>query len=224
MDYSALEKRIGHVFGDRKLLETALTHSSYSNEHGGRNYERLEFLGDSLLGFISAEFMFGRSPEIPEGRMTKLRSEKVCSKGLGEVGRKLELGKYMKLSNGEARNGGAQRRSILEDMVEALVAAIYLDGGIDEARKFVENFILSDVDFSDVNRAEDSKSLLQEYLQRDGDADIRYELVSESGPDHDKSFVCRVLHDGEEIGRGSGKTKKEAEKNAAGKALQAMMK
>ena len=220
MDYSELEKRIGHVFSDKSLLETALTHASYSNERGGSNYERLEFLGDSLLGFISAECMFGHRPEIPEGRMTRLRSEKVCSRGLGEVGRQLGLGSFMKLSHGEAKSGGADRRSILEDMVEALIAAIYLDAGIGEAKAFVYRFILNDIDFSEVNTAADSKSLLQETLQKDGAADIRYELISQSGPDHDRSFVCAVLHEGEEIGRGSGKTKKEAEQNAAGKALQ----
>lgn len=214
-----LEEKIGYVFSNKDLLQTALTHSSYANEHGVASYERLEFLGDAVLGFVSAEYLYNHQPEIPEGRMTRLRSEQVSSKGLSSVGRDLGLGKYMRMSRGEEKSGGRDRSSIHEDMIEAIIAAIYLDSGIAEAQKFIMNFILKDVDFNEIHVAADNKSVLQEILQQDGEADIRYEEISESGPDHDKTFVCRVIFAGAEIGRGSGKTKKEAEQNAAGRAL-----
>ena len=214
-----LEQTIGYIFSDPKLLETAMTHTSYANDHNCPSLERMEFLGDSVLGFIAADFLFNHKPEIQEGRMTRLRSEQVCSQGLSSAAKKIGLGKYLRLSRGEEKSGGRKKRSNLEDAMEALIAAIYLDSGINEARKFIMRFVLDDIDFSEVKEKIDNKSALQEVLQINGVADIRYEEVSSEGPDHDKTFVCRVVYAGAEIGRGSGKTKKEAEQNAAGKAL-----
>lgn len=214
-----LEQKIHYTFQNPELLRTALTHSSYTNEKGGENYERLEFLGDSVLGFVTADVLFHHTPELPEGLMTMLRSKQVCSRGLYSSAQKLNLGEYMILSHGEEKSGGRMRKSILEDMMESLIAAIYLDAGIEEAGRFIREYVLADIDFNVTDTAADNKSRLQELLQKNGSADIRYEEVSESGPDHDKSFVCRVLHDGTEIGRGSGKTKKEAQQAAAGEAL-----
>lgn len=214
-----LEKKIGYKFSNPALLETALTHSSFANEHDVKSYERLEFLGDSVLGFVSAEFLYNHSPEISEGRMTKIRSEKVCSVGLSNAAKLLELGKYIKMSHGEERCGGRNRRSNLEDVMESLIGAIYLDSGMEQARIFVKNFVLKDIDFDEKAGSMNFKGALQEILQKNGEADIRYEEISASGPDHDRTFECRVLFNSEEIGRGTGKSKREAEQKAAGEAI-----
>lgn len=220
-----LEKRIGHTFKNKELLVTALTHSSYANERHGQDaqcYERLEFLGDSILGYVTAEFLYAHEPKLPEGRMTRLRAELVCETSLHRVAKAMGFGEYMRLGRGEERTGGRERVSILADMVEAVIAAIYLDSGIDEARLFIMENVLRDVEISEKHRFADYKTELQEVVQRRADQHIAYELVGESGPDHSKVFTFRVTINGVPRGEGSGRTKKEAEQAAACKALEAL--
>lgn len=221
---STLEDRLGYTFLDRTLLETAVTHSSYANEkQGGLScYERLEFLGDSILGFVTAEFLFAHLPSIPEGRMTRLRAELVCEQSLYTVALALNLSSYMRLGRGEENSGGRQRKSVLADMVEAVIAALYLDGGMDRAKAFILDHLLSHAEIGEEHRTLDAKTELQEFVQKDGEASIQYEEVSESGPDHNKTFTFRVVINGTPVGEGSGKSKKEAEQAAAAKALEGL--
>lgn len=219
-----LEKKIGYAFRDRSLLQTALTHSSYSNErHGdGECYERLEFLGDSILGVVTAEFLYRRAPALPEGRMTRLRAELVCETSLHSVALELGLGAYMRLGKGEERTGGRERPSILADMVEAIIAALYLDSGMDEARRFIMEKLLRGAEIGEDHQYADYKTELQELVQRRSDRHISYEMTGQSGPDHDKVFSFQVSINGERAGEGSGRTKKEAEQMAARMALEAL--
>ena len=223
-----LEAKIGYSFKNKKFLETALTHSSYANEkHAGNSclsYERQEFLGDSVLGLVTAEFLYAHEPMLPEGRMTRLRAELVCEASLHKTALNLGLGEYMRLGKGEANTGGRERPSILADMVEAIIAAIYLDSGMDEARRFVMKNVLNGVEISEQRRSADYKTQLQELVQRKSNQTIAYELVNESGPDHNKLFEFEVKINGVASGRGTGRTKKEAEQMAACKALEAMVK
>ena len=217
-----LQEKIGYHFKNTALLQTALTHSSYINERKDPQecYERLEFLGDSILGLVTAEYLYRHEPKLPEGRMTRLRAELVCEENLYKIAAALELGRYMRLGKGEERTGGRERVSILADMVEAIIAALYLDSGMDEAKRFVTERILRSAEISDAHRSADYKTELQELIQRDSDKRISYELIGESGPDHDKRFTFRVLVNGENAGEGTGRTKKEAEQHAAQKALE----
>ena len=220
-----LEERIGYRFKDKNLLLTALTHSSYANEHashGCESYERLEFLGDSILGAVTANFLYRHEPRLPEGRMTRLRAELVCEAALHKVALSLELGSYMRLGKGEENTGGRERTSILADMVEAIIAALYLDSGIDEARRFVMEKVLADAVITEDHRSADYKTELQELVQQKPNRHISYALVSESGPDHDKRFVFTVSINGTVAGEGEGRTKKEAEQMAARMALEAL--
>ena len=217
-----LEQKIGYRFHNRELLVTALTHSSYANERHGeaQSYERQEFLGDSILGLVTAEFLFTHEPPLPEGRMTRMRAELVCEASLHKTALELGLGSYMRLGRGEEHTGGRERPSILADMVEAIIAAIYLDSGMDEARRFILARVLRDAAFDDSHRSADYKTRLQELVQRKSNQVIAYDLVEETGPDHDKTFTFEVLINGAVSGRGSGKTKKEAEQMAAARALE----
>ena len=220
-----LEAKIGYRFHNRELLRTALTHSSYANErHEGscQSYERLEFLGDSILGLTAAEFLFQHQPPLPEGRMTRLRAELVCEASLHQVALKLELGRYMRLGRGEENTGGRQRPSILADMVEAIIAAMYLDSGMEQCRRFVHEMILKDAEISDAHRTADYKTQLQELVQRKSDQHISYTMTGESGPDHNKSFSFSVAINGVVAGEGTGRSKKEAEQMAARQALEAL--
>ena len=219
-----LEEKIGYSFKNPELLLTALTHSSYANEKQGSSgsYERLEFLGDSVLGIITAEFLFRHEPSLPEGRMTRLRAELVCEVSLHKVALQLGLGEYMRLGKGEEHSGGRERPSILADMVEALIAAIYLDAGLEQARKFVIEQLLSRAEIGEGHRIKDYKTQLQELVQRKSNQHIAYEMIGESGPDHNKLFRFCVYINGVAAGEGSGRTKKEAEQMAACKALEAM--
>lgn len=220
-----LERKLGYTFKDRTLLETALNHSSYANENrveGLESNERLEFLGDSVLGQIVATHLFLICPKMPEGQMTRLRAELVCEQSLHAVAQKLDLGRYIKLGRGEEHTGGRQRESILADAVEAIIAAMYLDGGIEVAKHFIDEYILSGFEEEKVHTATDYKTALQEQVQRKAGQTLAYELVSESGPDHRKTFAMRVALNGRPIGEGSGRTKKEAEQNAAKAGLEAL--
>ena len=216
---SRLEEKIGYHFRRPELLQTALTHSSYANEHNCESYERLEFLGDSVLGFLAAEFLYEHEPAVPEGRMTRLRAELVCEQSLYGVAMRLGISENMRLGRSAERTGERKRQSILADMVEALLAAVYLDGGMEPARKFVREELLESADLSE-ECALDHKSALQELLQKNGECSIQYRELSESGPDHNKVFTFCVEIDGVICGEGSGRTKKEAEQSAAGKALE----
>ena len=218
-----LEEKIGYHFQDRKLLTTALTHSSYANEHhaqGAECYERLEFLGDSILGLTTADFLYHHQPTLPEGRMTRLRAELVCEASLHEVALRLGLGEYMLLGKGEELTGGRERPSILADMVEAIIAALYLDSDMERARSFVYEQILKDAEIGEAHRSVDYKTQLQELVQSKSGQQIAYEMIAESGPDHNKRFTFRVTVNGKSVGEGSGRTKKEAEQEAARMALE----
>lgn len=214
-----LVRQIGYEFRDRELLKTALTHSSYVNENGLAYYcnnERLEFLGDAVLDAVISEYLYRKYAEREEGMLTKERASIVCESSLASCGTKLRLGEYLILGRGEDHNGGRTRSSMLADAVEALIGAIYLDGGW-EAAKMVSLDILSDVirDASVGNLGKDYKSLIQEKFQAEGETAIRYNVVREEGPDHDKTFFVELRVHDKVLGRGRGKSKKEAEQRAA---------
>ena len=222
---TALEQKLGYAFRDRSLLDTALTHSSYANEsrgHGNNCNERLEFLGDSILGVTVADHLYRHYGEMPEGRMTRLRSELVCEQSLYRVAQKLELGRYLRLGRGEEHNGGRERPSILSDAVEALIAALYLDGGTSAASAFIHTWLLSELDEAEPVCFTDFKTALQELVQRRSGQTLSYELIGEQGPDHAKLFTVQVLLNGSPVGQGDGRTKKEAEQAAAHNALEAL--
>ncbi len=216
-----LENKIGYKFKNPQLLNHALTHSSYANEKHlpyGSN-ERLEFLGDSVLGVITAEYFF-KNFDLPEGELTKLRASTVCEKSLFAFAKELDLGKYLLLGKGEIRTPGAERASMLSDAFESVIAAIYLDGGMPAAEKFVLRFISKAV--VENPGFHDYKTALQEIIQKNPDEHISYVLVGESGPDHDKRFEVEVHLDSNVIGSGVGKSKKIAEQEAAKAALELM--
>ena len=218
----ALQNNIGYHFKNPQLLSRALTHSSYANEYNlaaGDN-ERLEFLGDSVLGFITAEYLFSNHRDFPEGELTKLRAYAVCETSLYSYAQEIELGKYLKLGKGEERTGGRERPSVLSDAFEAVIAAIYLDGGIDEAKKFVLRFVVPYVEAKPTFK--DYKTMLQEVVQQNHGEALEYVLVSESGPDHNKRFEIEVHLNSNVLGRGVGGSKKKAEQNAAKEALELM--
>ena len=200
----------------------ALTHSSYANEHRAMSVEcneRLEFLGDSILGMLVAEHLFKKYPDMPEGKMTKLRAELVCEKSLAEVAASLQLGQYLLLGKGEEQYGGRTRPSINADAVEALLAAVYIDGGFEPVKKIISRYIL----VKETNQhSSDYKTELQEIVQRNIGSVLSYDMVGEEGPDHMKTFTAEVRLNGEQIGLGKGKTKKEAEQAAAHSAICAL--
>lgn len=216
-----LEKKIGYQFHNKAFLETALTHSSYANENRSKRMsnERLEFLGDSVLGMIVAHHLYLHYPEMPEGKMTRLRAELVCENSLVKVAGVLDLGVHIRFGKGEKNSGGRSRPSILADAVESILAAIYLDGGIDPARAFVEHFILNTLSKDKLYGTSDFKTALQEHVQQHGQKMIIYEMIGESGPDHMKTFTARVNVSGKVLGEGCGRSKKEAEQSAAHAAL-----
>ena len=211
-----LSKRLGYKFADTSLLETALTHSSYANERAGvHSNERLEFLGDSVLGFCAAKKIYQMYPDMAEGQMTRMRAELVCEASLHKTAQELSLSKYIRLGKNEEYNGGRERVSILADCVEAIIAALYLDGGMEVARTFIYRMILENAAIDTKKQISDYKTALQELVQRKSDQHLEYCILSESGPDHCKVFEAEVRLNGEAIGTGTGKTKKEAEQSAA---------
>ena len=215
-----LEMRIGYTFQNKNLLRQALTHSSFANEqkiNKWDDYERLEFLGDAVLELVSSDYLYRADPHMPEGKLTKLRSSMVCEPALAYCARDIELGNYIFLGRGEEATGGRRRESITSDVLEAVIGAIYLDGGLQHAREFINRFILSDLE--DKQLFYDSKTILQELIQTNGEGKLSYALVEESGPEHDKLFRVEAMLDGKKIGAGSGRTKKHAEQQAAYQAL-----
>ena len=216
-----LQEEIQYRFQDTGLLLLALTHSSYNNEHHQerlQNNERLEFLGDAVLELVSSDFLFHRYPEKPEGEMTKLRASLVCEPSLAYCAKGIRLGEYLYLGKGEEATGGRNRDSITSDAMEALIGAIYLDGGFASAKEFILKYVLNDLENKQLFY--DSKTILQEMVQKeDGQESVAYEILDEVGPDHDKQFLARVTLEGEELGRGKGRTKKAAQQMAAYQAI-----
>ncbi len=215
-----LEQKIKYCFQDKKLLKQALTHSSYSNEqkiNKFSDYERLEFLGDAVLELVSSDFIFREHPEMSEGELTKFRSSIVCEPALASCARQIGLEQFILPGKGEEMTGGRRRDSIISDVMEAVIGAIYLDSGVEEARAFIGRFILSDLEHKQLFY--DAKTILQEAIQKENSGSIRYELVREEGPEHAKNFVVEVMVGDRKAGCGSGHSKKEAEQHAAYEAL-----
>lgn len=219
-----LEEKLGYKFKNINLLENALTHSSYANEvrDGTSSNERLEFLGDSVLSIIVSEFIYKKFANQPEGELTKLRASLVCEKSLCGFSRELELGKYLRLGKGEEKGGGRNRDSILADAFEAVLAAMYLDGGFQVAKNHVLRFVKEEIEHTDDEVFKDYKTLLQEIIQRNPEESVAYFLTGESGPDHNKLFTVEVRLNSNVIGKGEGRSKKQAEQMAAKQALSLM--
>ncbi|MCR4672923.1 MAG: ribonuclease III [Lachnospiraceae bacterium] len=217
----AAEERIGYSFNDRQLLRTALTHSSYANEHkkSGTGYnERLEFLGDAVLELASSDFIFKEHPQMPEGQMSRKRASMVCEPALAYAARSIGLGELLLLGHGEDMAGGRERDSILSDAFEAVIGAIYLDGGLEPASSFIHKFVL--VNEKRMEQLKDNKTILQELLQKENHETVQYELIGSSGPEHDRTFIMQVSQGGRVLGSGSGRTKQAAGQAAAGDAIQ----
>ena len=219
--FELLEKKSGYHFQNPHLLKQAMTHSSYANEHKAKGYhdnERLEFLGDAVLEVVSSEFLFRHYPALPEGDLTKLRASIVCEPTLALCARELDLGDFLLLGKVEEHTGGRKRDSIVSDAMEALIGAIYLDGGFASAKEFVHRFIMTDIEHKKLFY--DSKTILQEQVQKNWhDGEISYVLTGEEGPDHDKTFLVDLYVAGEKKSSGKGRTKKAAEQDAAYRCL-----
>lgn len=220
---SALENKIGHEFKKQSLLRQAVTHRSYANENrnSGPFNERLEFLGDAVLSLISADFLYNKFPSMAEGDLTKLRSSLVCTASLSEYARRLSLGDFLMLGKGELATGGKERDSNLENAFEAVIAAVYLDGGLEEARKFVLRFLDDSVETHHIS-FKDYKTKLQEIVQESHEETLNYVVTNVSGPDHNKRYEIEVHLNSNVIGKGTGRSKKQAEQEAAKQALQLM--
>lgn len=219
-----LQEAIGYTFHDPALLTEAMTHSSYAYEqHKNMKYnERLEFLGDAVLSIVVSDYIYKHCPQLPEGELTKLRASLVCEKSLFDFAKQIDLGSYLRLSNGERRNGGAKRPSIVSDAFEALIAAIYLDGGMEAAKKHILRFVVPEIEQHKNHSFKDYKTKLQEIIQKNPGEKLEYHLVGSTGPDHDKHFKVEVCLNSNVIGRGGGRSKKEAEQQAAREALELM--
>ena len=219
-----LGQGLGYTFRNKALLENALTHSSYANENRERHLpdnERLEFLGDSILGFVVAEYLYRNFPDKPEGELTRIRADLVCERNLAEAAATIELGSYLLLGHGEEQGGGRKRDSIVSDAMESVIAASFMDGGFAAAKEIIDRLILSNIP-KGRPRNFDYKTAFQELVQRKKDQQIHYELTGESGPDHDKHFEVEVLLNGKAVGRGVGSSKKRAEQAAAEAAIEAL--
>jgi len=211
-----IEESINYTFKNKNLLEEAMTHTSYANEMGTKSNEKLEFLGDSILEFVSSEYMFKHFPKLNEGELTKSRATVVCEASLYEVAKRHNFSEYIKVGHSERANNGNNKPAILADSVEAIIAAIYFDGGLEEAKKFIIDNLKDAMEVATVNVGEkDYKTVLQEKLQENGDVNIRYEIIDEWGPDHDKNFKAEVSVNDVVLAQGEGKSKKHAEMEAA---------
>ena len=225
--YEILEKMqqvLHYTYKYNLLLEEAVTHSSYANEHRShhvKDNERLEFLGDAILDLIISEYLFKKYPDMPEGDLSKLRASIVCEGSLANMAKKMCLGKFILLGKGEELTGGRERASILADAFEAITGSLFLDGGFEHARSFIHETLVAQVEQTESIETlyTDYKTLLQECVQKVSMRPIHYEVVGEEGPDHDKHFYVEVFHEERSLGRGIGKSKKEAEQDAAKKAL-----
>ena len=218
------QKVIGYTFNNPDLLFEALSHSSFANEsrHRYRSNERLEFLGDSVLSIVVSDYIFEHCRDIPEGELTKTRATLVCEKALYQFGEEIDLGSYIMLGKGEELAGGRERPSIIADAFEAVIAAIYLDGGMEPARKHILRFLPNDIQGAVAKAYDDYKTILQEIIQKNPEEHVEYKLVGETGPDHNKQFTVRVMLNSNVIGEGTAHSKKSAEQMAAHEALQLM--
>ncbi len=216
-----LEQNIKYTFKDKKLLQNALTHTSYAYEHGIQSNEKLEFLGDSILEFVSSEYMYNKYTNLKEGEMTKVRATVVCEKSLYKIATKHNFSDFLYLGKSELMTGGKKRPAILADSVEAVIAAMFIDGGLEPAKKFIIENLKDEIEIATKHVGEkDYKTVLQEELQKNGDVKIEYKIIKETGPDHDKTFEAEVSLNGKKLATGVGKSKKEAEMQAAKKALE----
>lgn len=221
MNFSELEKSIGYKFKNKELLINSLTHTSYANENHVQSNEKLEFLGDSILEFISSKYIYNNYNFLKEGEMTKVRASVVCEKSLYKIALKHNFSNYIYLGKSQIMSGETKRPAILADSVEAVIAAIYFDSGIDESEKFIVENLKEEIDIASKNVGmKDYKTVLQEKLQVHGEVNIKYSIIKEKGPDHDKLFVAQVSCNGKKLAIGEGKNKKSAEMNAACKALE----
>ena len=221
MNLENLEKNIGYKFGNIELLKNALTHTSYAYEHHVQSNEKLEFLGDSILEFVSSEYMYNKYTNLKEGEMTKVRATVVCEQSLYKVAVLHNFSDFLYLGKSEVMTHGNKRPAILADSVEAVIAAIYIDGGLEPAKKFIVENLKNEIEIASKNVGQkDYKTVLQEELQKNGDVKIEYHIISEKGPDHDKIFEAEVSLNGKVLAQGKGKGKKEAEMQAAKKALE----
>ncbi len=219
-DLRRLEQEVGYIFRDKELFKRAMTHSSYANEHRLSKAdcnERLEFLGDAVLELVCSDYLYRTYGDKPEGEMTKLRASIVCEPTLALCAEELKLGEYLLLGKGEEATGGRGRASVVSDAMEALIGAIYLDGGFASAKEFIHSFVLNDIGHKQLFY--DSKTILQEMVQAEDEGELSYELLREEGPDHNKRFEVRALVGEKEVGRGTGRTKKAAEAMAAYRAI-----
>ena len=221
MDLKEFEKQIGYEFKNKSLLKKALTHTSFAYENKLESNEKLEFLGDSILEFVSSKYLFENYTRLKEGEMTKVRATVVCEKSLYNVAKMHNFSDFLYLGKSEQLSNGKDRPAILADSVEAVIAAIYLDGGLEEATKFIVDNLKNAIEEASRNVGlKDYKTVLQEKLQENGDVHIEYTIIKEDGPDHDKTFVAEVKCNGKFLANGTGKSKKEAEMQAAKKALE----
>lgn len=218
------EKKINYTFKEKNLLFVALSHSSFANEKRKLRHsnERLEFLGDSVLSIVVSQYLFEHFTHLPEGELTKIRASLVCEKSLYEFAKEIDLGEYLFLGKGEENTGGRERTSILADAFEAVIAAVFLDGGLEAAKKHILRFIPKDIDSRKSVSFSDHKTILQEIIQKNPEEKVEYKLVGQSGPDHNKAFKVQVCLNSNVIGTGIGKSKKEAEQMAAKEALELM--
>ncbi len=221
---TSFENRIGYTFKDKSLLFEALSHSSFANESKEKlnSNERLEFLGDSVLSIVVSDYLFANYKDLPEGELTKTRATLVCEKTLHSFAKTIDLGSYIMLGKGEIATGGNERPSIIADAFEAVIAAIYLDGGIDAARNHILKFLPKDVKSAVAKAYDDYKTILQEIIQKNPEEKVEYVLAGESGPDHNKSFTVQVRLNSNVIGEGTARSKKQAEQLAAKEALKLM--
>ena len=220
-----LEQNLNYTFKNKSLLTNALTHSSYANEVRGKSKsnERLEFLGDSVLSIVVSDYIYKKYPSLPEGELTKIRASLVCEKSLAQFSAELKIGEYLLLGKGEQKGGGAKRPSILADAFEAVLAAMYLDGGMEVAKKHVLRFVVKELqNNNEYDAFHDYKTMLQEIIQKNPEEKLSYVLAGESGPEHDKSFTVDIMINANKIGTGVGHSKKQAEQAAAKQALQLM--
>ena len=221
MNIQELEKSIKYTFKNKELLKTALTHTSYAYEHGVQSNEKLEFLGDSILEFVSSEYMYNKYTNLKEGEMTKVRATVVCEKSLYKIAILHNFSDFLYLGKSEVITGGNKRPAILADSVEAVIAAMFIDGGLEPAKKFIVENLKDEIEIATKHVGQkDYKTVLQEELQKNGDVKIEYKIIKETGPDHDKTFEAEVSLNGKVLASGVGKSKKEAEMQAAKKALE----
>ncbi len=216
-----IEKSIGYFFKDKDLLKKALTHTSYAYENKVESNEKLEFLGDSILEYISSKYIYLKYPKLKEGEMTKVRATVVCEESLYKIAKLHNFSDFLYLGKSERLSGGKNRPTILADSVEAIIAAIYIDGGLEQAEKFIIENLSNEIEIATKHVGiKDYKTVLQEKLQEHGEVKIEYQITKETGPDHDKKFEAQVSCDGKVLSKGEGKSKKEAQMNAAKKALE----